>query len=769
MTALRRIVLSVMAASLGLVLLIGTAPAEGLRHDAIGPSPDAFHPEPPGAVASGVENEAEEIAERADWFYSRRAFPHLWVPRGAYLSSVIEAGRADGIDQKGRSSSVAEDRSVRWRALGPRPIADSEGSRWTARFGPVAGRVTSLALHPRDPRIAYAGAATGGVWKTTDDGRTWTPLFDDQPALAIGAVGIDPKDPDTVYAATGEGNFSGDSYFGVGIFKSTDAGKTWRLLPGRFNGCHFTRLVVTTEAILATTHPVGAYAAESAMRGCTGGVWRSDDGGKEWEPVIASRYGWDLAVSASDPSIVYAATEPRGVFRSKDGGKNWELLRGLPPAGFGRTVVAVSPTDPNRVYVGMMKMFYGAGGGDLLGIFSSSDGGTTWRALPPEQNFCGYLWDPTYGQCWYDFVLAVDPTDPATLYAGGIRLFKYQEGDRFLTQIAPNMHVDQHALEFDRRGRLWVGNDGGVYRTSDGGESFQSLNDDLEITQFYPGISGSLDRHIVAGTQDNGTLRYDGKPRWLDILGADGGYSAVDNRSKMMIATMQWLRIWRSYDRGASWRLSENGIGDEPRGFIAPLVGHPRQGEVLYAGTTMVYRSTNAAGRWDPMGIPLDGSNVTAIGPAPSDIDAVYAGTDFGGVFVTFDGGTTWTRSGEDLPTRVPTDFYVDPRDPKTAFVVFSGFHSGHVFKTSDGGQTWRDLSANLPDTPANAVIVDERTEKLYVGTDIGVFSLERGEKKWELASRDLPTTVVMDLLIDYEASAIVAATHGRSMWAADL
>ena len=349
-------------------------------------------------------------------------------------------------------------------SIGPAPIQNG----LIAGEGPVSGRITTLAFDPTDPTIVYIGAADGGVWQSTDAGATWTPLTDAQCSLAMGSLAVDPVTPTIIYAGTGEKNSSGDSYSGCGLLQSSDGGTTWTQTGADiFGGRHISKVLVD-PLTAGTTTSTTIYVASDA------GLYSSFDSGVTFNQMLPDVVN-DLVIDPSNPSTLYAGTLFAQVFKSVDGGATWVQV-GLPAAG-GRISLAIAPAAP-------LTLFAALNAGSLR-LFKTTDGGDSWIEL----------FGPSCGtQCFYDLVVAVDPNNPDTVYFGGIDLFMSTDGGGSWLDITTGIdgqgiHVDQHALGFDILGQLYVGNDGGVWRTPDAGAHWTNLNTTQAITQFYPGVS----------------------------------------------------------------------------------------------------------------------------------------------------------------------------------------------------------------------------------------------------------------------------------------
>ena len=735
--------------------------------------------------------------ERDEWFYSQRSYPRTQIPAGARLSAIAEIKRIDRAVRAGHQQALAAatidgglaatlDAST-WTSIGPKPT-DLNSTYVTA------GRVNAIAIDPRDNNVVYIGAAEGGVWKTIDGGINWKPLTDDQASLASGAIVIDPTNPDTVYVGTGEENFAQDSYYGAGILKSTDGGGSWTNIVGPFVRTTPTGAVVGIGALA-----ISRADSQILLASCRLGIYRSTDGAVTWTQVMPG-VGTSVLFDPTDGNIAYAAIgnvngtpaagPSNGVFRSTDGGQTWQQLKGsgssaLPTSNVGRIEVAIAPSTPTTLYVGIQKS-PAATNGNLLGIFKTTDGGSTWNNLNAP-NICGNV-----PQCWYDMTIRVHPKNPDIVFAfGSVTLARTLDGGSnwsSLNLVGPNgveIHVDEHYLAFTNDGsKLYVANDGGVYSTTnitDTRVNWTELNDTLSITQFYPGLSIHPANANVSygGAQDNGTQRFGGAASWNNVTCGDGGYTAIDAAVPTVVySACQDIAIRKSTNGGNNWYQSIYGINQQDNTqFISPLIIDPSNPQILYFGTYRVWQSVDGAGTWISASPDLSGgkSNIKTIAPAPSDPDTVYTGFANGKVYMTGNAlagaNSSWTDRSSGLPSRTVTQIAVDPIDPATAYVTFSGFASGtgptgHVFKTANGGQNWNDISASLADVPVNALVVDpDIPELLYIGTDTGVMVSSDAGATWSTLGNGLPRVVVSDLVLHRKTRTLRAATHGRSMW----
>ncbi len=675
-----------------------------------------------------------------------------------------------------------------------RRLRDSGRHRaaWTER-GPsnIGARVTDMAIHPTDPNIVYAAMASGGVWKSTDAGATWDPIFDDQPLQSIGAIALDPGDPNTIYVGTGEANSSSYSWSGMGVFRSTDAGATWEHL-----GLDETRYI---GRVLVDPHDGDRIwvAAAGVLFGTSPerGVYRTEDGGATWEQVLAvsdSTAAIDLAYDPARPDTLYAAMWERvrrlnsrksggwtsGIHKSTDGGDTWtELTNGLPSGSdVGRIGVSVCASSPNVVYA-----MYCDHPGYFMGVYKSTDYGASWT-----QTNDGALSNLTSSFGWYFGQIRVDPNDPNRVFALGVPFYRSTNGGLSWSEVGPSNHVDHHAMVFDPSNptHIYEGNDGGIYFSDDSGSSWTKLYDQ-PTNQFYAiEIDFQNPSRLYGGTQDNGTLRTPtgGVDDWERIFGGDGFYTIVDPTDPDIIyAEYQYGNLYKSYDFGYNWYWAMSGVGDERANWSMPVVMDPSDNETLYLGTYRVYRSTDGASSWSVISPDLtDGSpgssygTVTTIAVAASDPDIVWAGTDDSHVWVATDGGGTWNDVSGSLPDRWVTRVAVHPTDPAVAYVTFSGMRwdeqIARVHRTDDGGATWTSIDDGLPNAPVNVVAIDpDMPAFLYVGTDLGCYVSRDEGQSWDILGSGLPPVPVYDIKIHQPTRTLVAGTHGRSMHSIDL
>ena len=718
------------------------------------------------------KHEEEDKGEKPhDWFYMQRAYPNRLINEEARQIAYRQV-----LDMMERYAY--RDNGV-WVPKGPTNIG---------------GRITGVALHPSNSSIIYAGAADGGVLKSTDGGVNWTMLTDHFSTLSVGDVAIDPNNPNTIYVGLGEANLAGDNYDGDGVYRTTDGGVTWTNI-GLGQTRRIGRVAVhpTDSDIIFVAGAGAQFSADSAR-----GVYRTTDGGTTWNKVLYvsdSTSAIDLRIHPTHPDTVYAAMWERmrsptrrkaggqtsGIYRSTDMGMTWtELTSGLPSGPtVGRIGIALCQTNPNVLYA-----LYADSIGYLDAVYKTTDGGSSWAPTSGQPPY--YLY---YSYGWYFGQIRVHPSDPDIVYVLGVPLYRTTNGGSSWYDVSGSQHVDHHALEFDptNLNHIVDGNDGGVYYSTNGGTVWtKSYN--LPITQFYAATIDELNpERTYGGTQDNGTLRTltGNLDDWQMILGGDGFYCIVDyTNANTIYAEYQWGNLEKSTDGGYSFSSATNGINPYDRtNWSTPVIMDPNDNLVLYYGANRLYKTTDGAGYWTAISGDLTNGpgtgnltygTITTIAVAQTNDDVVYVGTDDANVWVTTNGGTDWNSINTGLPDRWVTRVAVDPTDEAIAYVTFSGYRYDaplpHVYRTTNFGTTWDDISSNLPEVPVNVIVVDpQNTSTLYIGTDYGVYYTADAGGSWEPLGTGLPFSAVDDLVLHNGTRVLRAATHGRSFFEFDL
>ncbi|MEZ4745374.1 MAG: FlgD immunoglobulin-like domain containing protein [Calditrichia bacterium] len=664
----------------------------------------------------------------------------------------------------------------------------------------IGGRIVDIEFNPQDPTIVYAAAATGGVFKSTDTGNTWFPIFDEVAILTIGDICVDPANPDIIYVGTGEANGGHNNMPGGGLYKSTDAGATWQLM-GLENTVSIGRVRVnplnTQEVFVAAQ---GSYFAPNPDRG----LYRSTDGGATWDNIFFisdSTGATDLIIDPANPQRMIVAMwervrypefgthlygETSGLYRTTDGGANWtELSGGLPnpdATNVGRIGLDIYAANPDIAYA-----IY-TNGSNISGLFKTTNFGDSWTNVDPDDE----LSSGTGGFSWYFGQVRVHPTNPDIVYVLDVAFMRSTNGGANWPIIygygGPNiLHVDHHALAFHPTNPDYIlnGNDGGINISTDGGVNFTKVAD-LPVNQFYEiGLDRNNPERLYGGTQDNGTLRTltGATDDWTRIFGGDGFYVIVDHSNPNIIyAESQNGNLGKSTNGGASFFGATSGISGRTN-WSTPVVMDPVNSSILYYGSDRVWKTTNGASSWTAVSPVLHNATpgsrlgtVTTIGVSPALTSVVWAGTDDGKVWVTADGGSNWTNTSTGLPNRWVTRVIAHPVDEATAYATFNGLRwkeaEAKVMRTTNLGASWEDITANLPEAPVNAFAVftdDNFRTYLFAGSDLGAYYSVDDGLSWEYISSDFPMVTVYDMKVHETADYLAIGTHARSMYKMDL
>lgn len=701
-----------------------------------------------------------------EWMAMQRAYPHGIIKTEAYLEAFEKAAAMQ---------KAVNTRNFEYELMGPTNIG---------------GRITDVAVHPDSPYTWYIGAATGGIFKTTDGGETWDNIFKDAPLISIGDLEIDPTNEDVIYAGTGEANASSFSFLGNGIYKSFDAGQTWTHV-GLPYSAYIGRIVVdynNPDRVFAAA--CGTLFTPDEHRG----IYRSLDGGDTWHKVLFltdSTSAIDIVQHPQNPDVLFASMWERmrglnyrtsfgpssGVYKSTDGGTSWTEITEWLPSGYnvGRIGLAIARSNPDVMYA-----FYDMANYEVR-VYRTNDGGNSWFRT---NDYALQNMNSNFG--WYFGQIRVDPNDEDKVYVFGVYAFRSTNGGNSWMEMDDwNFHVDHHAMYLDENINLYVeGNDGGLYTSTDFGNSWEKINN-LPITQFYAIEVDYLNpERIYGGTQDNNTIRtYSGDiDDWEALLGGDGFYTLVNyTNSDIIYAEYQWGNLYRSTDGGNSFNYIAWSMNGDRTNWSSPLVMHPELPNTLYFGTYRVWKTTNGGSFWTAVSPDLtdggDGSTfhtVSTLAISPVDPDIVLAGTDDGHVHISLNGGISWNEISEGLPKRWITRVACDPAFSNVIYATLSGFRWDeplpHVFRSNDLGQTWENISGNLPELPVNVIAIDPDVPDRYIiGTDAGLFLSEDGGVNWSGISAGMGNVPVVDLkILDYDR-ALYVGTYGLSIYRIDL
>jgi photosystem II stability/assembly factor-like uncharacterized protein len=685
-------------------------------------------------------------------------------------------------------------------------------------IGPAAGgRVARVAGIPGDPLTYYAATASGGVWKSTDGGTVWEPIFDDQPTSSIGSIAVSPTDPHVVYVGTGEANIRGNVVQGAGIFKSEDAGRTWSHVwkqPGQIG----TIAVHPRNPDIAFAAVLGKPFGPNPERG----VYRTRDGGKTWQQVLkkdADTGASDVCFDPQNPNTLFAGLwqarrrpweltsggPGSGLYVSRDGGDTWKRLeKGLPEGTWGKVGVAVAPSDPRRVYA-LVEAEKG-------GLFRSDDGGDSWSLASSHRAL--------RQRAWYYTTITVDPANKDVAWFPQVPMLKTVDGGSTVKRVRGIHHGDHHDVWIDPKNprRMITANDGGVDISVNGGETFTAPP--LPISQFYHvAVDTSVPYRVSGAMQDLGTASGPSDSLaspgitladWYAVGGGEAGHTAPDPSDPNVVYAGEYLGYISRYDRRTrqarhvgAWPDNQSGHGAEDSAYrfqwTAPIMVSDHDPKTVYHGANVLFRTTDAGQSWTAVspdltrndktkqkwsGGPITGDNtgvetygtLFAIAESPKQKGLLWVGSDDGRVHVSEDGGGRWT----DVTKAVPgfpewgTVSLIEPSpfDARTAYLVVDARRMDdarpYLWKTSDLGKSWKSLTGGLPaDVALHAVREDpEKRGMLYVGSDRGVsFSRDDGAT-WQPLQLNLPTVPVHDLRV--KSGDLVVGTHGRSIWILD-
>lgn len=729
----------------------------------------------------------------------------------ALLAALILLGNLTVFAQKKRGQGEASDtlkslvfNGLKWRGIGP-------------AF--TSGRISAIAVNPENPSEYYAGVGSGHIWKTTNNGTTFTPVFDNYGAYAIGAMAIDPTNTNVVWAGTGENTHQRALGYGNGVYKSEDAGKTWKNM-GLKESRQIGKILIDPR-----NSDVVYVAAEGSVWGPGGerGMYKTTDGGKTWERIlyISENTGVNHAtMDPRNPDVIYATSEQRrrhfftkigggpesAVYKTTDGGKNWQkLTSGLPSGHVGGMCIEVSPANPDIVYIIIEAA------DEKGGFFRSDNRGASWSKMS-SYNASGQ---------YFNFIVP-DPVDPDKVYSLDVYSKVTVDGGKTWNNIGINKrHVDDHCLWINPNNTLHftIGGDGGLYETFDGGEHYV-FKSNLPVTQFYRVNVDNTEPFywVYGGTQDNNSM---GGPsrntssagvasdEWIVTLGGDGFWQAIEeDNPDIVYSAYQYGNIFR-YDKKSSERIK---IKPEPRknelhyrwNWDSPFFLSKHHKTRLYMAANKVFRSNDRGNTWEVISEDLtrdedrnqfkvmdkywpsnavakdlstsQWGTIVSLAESPVKAGLIYVGTDDGLIQVSEDDGNTWRKS-DNFPG-VPKYAYVSDVFPSRfdENIVFATFNNlknddfkAYVLKSNDKGKTWNSIAANLPNETVHTISQDFiKEDLLFLGTEFSFFFSVDGGKIWTELDAGLPDIPVRDIAIQEREHDLVIATFGRGFYIID-
>lgn len=686
----------------------------------------------------------------------------------------------------------------------------------------MGGRVTDLAVYEKEPRIFYVASASGGLFKTVNGGITFTPTFDRENTISLGAAAVDQNNPDIVYVGTGEGTSRNSVAWGDGVYKTTDGGKTWTNM-GLKDTKHIHKIKINPKnSNVVFVAALGHLWGPNPDRG----LYKSSDGGKNWKRVlyVNDRTGAsDVVIDPSNPNNMLCSMYERmrypynyisggpgsGLYRSTDGGETWKkVTKGLPEKGeLGRIGLDYFRKNP-KIVVATIETSYEEKTSDstrrnneFAGTYRSTDGGESWVKT-----------STTNPRPFYFSIPRQDPQDENRWYVPAVSLHYSDDAGKTFRAMRTSVHVDHHAMWIDPNdnNHMIIGQDGGVGQTRDRGQTWEHLNG-MAIGQFYAvAVDMRKPYYVYGGLQDNGSW---GGPTqttrggvafwdWFGVGGGDGFHVQVDPND--------WTTVYSESQGGAVQRLDisgrTQGRGIQPRvqgerlrfNWSTPIVLSPHNSQVVYVGANKLFRSINRGDNWEAISPDLTTNDpdklspgkgsvtpentgaeahctIITIGESPRKPGLIWVGTDDGLVQVTQDGGANWTNVTANIPdlpkntwcSRVTPSRYVEGR----CYATFDGHrnddYNPYVYVTEDYGKTWKKLNAGLPVGDC-AYVIKEGTKNpdlLFLGTEVSLWvSLDRGEN-WSRFRTNFPTVAVHDLVIHPRDLDLVIGTHGRSIW----
>ncbi len=707
--------------------------------------------------------------EPSEFLYMQRSYP----------TGKLKQGNNQEIENWKNTNVVASRQInlVNWQFVGPEN---------------VGGRITDIEIPSNNPSTYFAAAATGGIFRSTNAGNTWEPIFDNQSTLSIGDMDISKTNNNMILVGTGEPNGGGGStnIDGNGVFVSTNGGDSWS-----YKGLNNVGSI--SKVIIDPTNPNTMYVGAMGLlyaQTINRGVYKTTDGGLTWSKTlfVSNKTGViDMAINPVNPNIMYAATWERtrtpenrvyggstsNIYKSIDAGVSWTLLTNVLPitTNKGRISIDISNSNPD-----ILLATYTNSLGTTLAIKKTINAGATWTTLSSAAITASpYNW-------WFGGVF-INPTNSDNVFMSEFNTHYSTNGGTswdLATGNSDEIHVDQHVVAFASNNDVLIGNDGGIYRSSNG-TTFSKINN-LPISQAYHlTVNPNNTNQVYSGFQDNGTWRTltGGNNDWSQVYGGDGMQPNVNpNNANILFAEYQYGVFLRSINDGGFFGLSDIGISStEPRNWDTPYVFDPVNPDIMYFGTSNLYKSIDNGINWTSISTNLSKNvytgtqkygTITSIDVSPLNSNIIFVGTDDGNVWKTSNGGINYTKISDFLPNKWVTKVKASPTNVNQVYVTYSGYRynlfDSNLYVSNDLGNSWQDLSANLPNTPLSDIEITTNNS-LYVASDIGVLVSYNLGVNWNLLGSNMPSVIVTDLVLHNPTNYLFASTFGRGVYKIDL
>jgi photosystem II stability/assembly factor-like uncharacterized protein len=664
-------------------------------------------------------------------------------------SRMVQGEREDHLLQQKRKVFAQREVQNIWIPIGPININ---------------GRIKSLAIHPTDGNIVYAGGANGGVWKTTDGGITWRSTMDTELSMAIGAIGISESNPNVVYAATGEATMGTPSFDGVGVYKTTDGGGDWDLLAS----------ITSVECSKVLVHPLDpniVYVAGNS------GLHKSDNGGESWTNILTG-YITDALMNPLSPNIIYAGIWNNGVWKTTNGGTTWtNLSNGL-------------PTGPSADWIKLAMGLNGSGGTEFLvaktdvnsdRVFKSLNGGTSWTNIP---DIMGGHQDNDGMRTWANFV-AVDPNNHDVIFVGAVGIKRSSNGGTSFSPI-PDTHPDHHVIVFSHMDSnvCYMATDGGVYKSTNNGQTWTLTSNDLVCTQLYNlSVAQTLPFVVGCGTQDQGFIISNGSAKWIDTnAGNEGNNFVIDPNNSLNMYAAPWERdnlLRRSTDGGTTWVNILNGIG---QAVVRHLAVQPGNSNILLCtgDPRNIFRSKDQGDNWElvlQLDDTINGEKTTYVAFSLSNPANCYAATNKGRFYRSNSTGVSGTWFQPYLPADKPQTGFITciAIAPDVIYISYGKEvevdKPWHIYKSTDEGKHWRPAigvrpSDSLPDITVISIMIDQHnSEVVYASTYLGMYITRDGGDSWKLFDDGMPRIAATGLDLHRNSNTLFVSTHGRGVY----